>query len=153
MEISSLASEAELFIIAVAVSVISQLLKKATPIPSVAIPFLAIILGAIGGLISTALTDDSNYAACAVVGAFSGGASCGAFDGIKGLKTIISEKLATSKDLKTKAAQTESALKAVSDAQEQIESLQAELLSVSATSVSTIGTTGVTPAEAEAKDE
>lgn len=153
MEINGLASEAELFIIAVAVSVISQLLKKATPIPSAAIPFLAVILGAVGGLIATALTDDSNYVACAVVGAFSGGASCGAFDGIKGLKTIVAEKLATNKDLKAKAAQTESALKAVSDAQEQIESLQAKLLSVSATAVSTIGTTGVTPTETEAKNE
>jgi hypothetical protein len=145
MDITSLASAAELPIIAAAVGGISQLLKKATKVPSWLLPWLAGVLGAVGGIGATFITNDTNYAVCALVGAVSGFGSSGAYDGFAGVWQIIKDKLGLSKSLQaqitTLTQQLADATKADSANQDTIKSLQAQL--TSATSPN--GTTGVTP--------
>lgn len=145
MNITSLASAAELPIIAAAVGGISQLLKKATKVPSWLLPWLAGVLGAVGGIGATFITNDTNYAVCALVGAVSGFGSSGAYDGFAGVWQIIKDKLGLSKALQaqinTLTQQLVDATKVDNTNQDTIKSLQAQL----ASAMSPNGTTGVTP--------
>lgn len=146
MDISNYATAAEIPIIMVIVGAITQLLKQKSPLPAWSTPWLAIILGTLAGLVAAKVTGDTNYISSGLAGAMSGGATCGLFDGVKGVTTTITDKAQATKQLESQNESLQSqinALKAtVATSQSTITTLTAKLATAN-----TVGTTGLTPKE------
>jgi hypothetical protein len=80
----NLGSAAELTISAAIILALVQAIKQ-TKLNNKWLPWIAMGLGIIAGLVSVAVTQDSNWAPAAVQGFLLGAATSGLFDGAKGL--------------------------------------------------------------------
>lgn len=80
----NLGSAAELGITVMLVFAITQAVKM-TRVDNRFMPWVAMGVGVIAGLVSVATTGDANYAQAAVMGLLVGGFTSGLFDGFKGI--------------------------------------------------------------------
>lgn len=80
----NLGTAAELAICAAVVLVLTQAVKQ-TKLNNKWLPWVAMAIGAVAGLVSVAVTKDTNWGPAAVMGLLVGAASAGLFDGVKSL--------------------------------------------------------------------
>ncbi|WP_268913008.1 hypothetical protein [Lentilactobacillus sp. SPB1-3] len=83
----NLGSTAELMITVLVVFCITQAFKT-TSLGNHYLPWIAMFVGVVAGIVAVAATGDSNYVASGVMGLLVGGFTCGLFDGFKGFKQI-----------------------------------------------------------------
>lgn len=80
----NLGTAAELAISAAIIIALVQAIKR-TKVNNKWLPWVAMAIGAVAGLVSVAVTKDTNWAPAAVMGLLVGAASAGLFDGVKSL--------------------------------------------------------------------
>lgn len=80
----NLSTAAELSITAMVVFVLTQAIKQ-TRLDNRWLPWVSMLLGIIAGLVSVAVTGDSNWSGAGLAGLLVGGWVSGLFDGVKGL--------------------------------------------------------------------
>lgn len=83
----NLSTTAELLITVAVVFCITQAFKT-TQIGNHYLPWIAMVVGILVGLVSVAVTNDTNYLPSAVMGLLVGGFTAGLFDGFKGFGGI-----------------------------------------------------------------
>lgn len=68
---------------------------KQTKINNAYLPIIAMVIGAVAGLVSAYFMKDTNYAESVITGIVVGGTSSGLFDSGKGLATFFKSKTTT----------------------------------------------------------
>lgn len=106
-DISGLVTGSEYIIIAAFVASITENIKH-TKLPNEYLPFVAAIVGVLGGLLATYITGGTNFAAAAVYGLITGLTTSGVYDAGK----TVAVKLTTPK---ANDAPAETATPAVTD--------------------------------------
>lgn len=86
----NLGTAAELAISAAIILALVQAIKQ-TKLENKWLPWVAMGLGIVAGLISVAVTDDHNWAGAGVMGFLVGAATAGLFDGVKGFAATKQE--------------------------------------------------------------
>ncbi|GAN36485.1 holin [Lacticaseibacillus paracasei] len=97
----NLGTAAELAITAAIILAMVQAIKQ-TKLDNKWLPWLAMSLGVVAGLISVAVTGGQNWASGAVMGFLVGAATSGLFDGVKSASVAVSDRQNKVADLQAK---------------------------------------------------
>lgn len=97
----NLGTAAELAITAAIILALVQAIKQ-TKLDNKWLPWLAMGLGVVAGLISVAVTGGHNWASGAVMGFLVGAATSGLFDGVKSASVAVSDRQNKVADLQAK---------------------------------------------------
>lgn len=95
-----LATSGEIAVSAVLIGIVVQLLKKFTKLSSDWASLLALVLGAIAGLVAVLVSKETNYLGGAITGIVLGATASGLFDTGKSVVSTVTAKVSDSKQAK-----------------------------------------------------